>query len=384
MSKVDEMGAGAVMGFQVPMGIKKRKKHVDELLEMNPDISEGHALMFFNGMSEEIAEELGARLEAADYNSVAEQIRMHAIREVVKQRVKEVVRKKPGGGGYVLYSPNQGKKKNPKPVGHFPTKLAAKRAELARFAPRDPAKLQRLRKDIDKTGKDPKKRANKETQASKTKAKEKKKEGVELNVEQALRPLISVLVMESLFREERTGSEWDEYIGRLSNQALTGDKKFQKHQQAIEKKTQGILENAFASIRKAVKKDIKLKSFGVKKSEEKGKTYLAFSAMMDNVAVEPIYIYVENGVPKIEVSDNAKIALTKANPDTAKLFRAELVTVQERVLDKMDDLIDAIGARDKYLERLEDEVDGFVAGLTPLQVSLLKQLLVKKYRKISS
>ena len=44
-------------------------------------------------------------------------------------RISEIVRKKAGGGGYNLYSPNKGKKKNPKPVGEFPTRIAAKRAE---------------------------------------------------------------------------------------------------------------------------------------------------------------------------------------------------------------------------------------------------------------
>lgn len=370
----NEMGAGAVAGFQIPMGIKKRKEHLDRMIDQNPDINHGHVLMFVNGMDDGRAEEFGAKLDGGDYGGAADEVRHHVVRELVRKKVREVVRKKAGGGGFMLYSPNKGKKKNPKPVGHFPTKLAAKRAELARFPPKEPGKLSRLRKEVDRLMKNPKKRAEKEKAASKVKGG--KKEGVEL-----LRPLISVLVMESLFREERTGSEWDDYISRLSSKALTGDKKFQRFQQNIEKKTQSVLDDSFNSIRKAVAKNVKLKSYGVKKSEERGKTYLAFGAHMGDTAVEPIYIYVENGVPKIEISDQAKIALTKADPDDAKLFRAELVTVQERVLDKMDDLLGAIGARDKYLEKLEDEVDGFIAGLTPLQVSLMKQLLVKKYRK---
>lgn len=376
--KKEMNGAGGIAGFQIPMGIKKRKQNIDELLEANPDINEMHALMYFSGLNDDDCEEVGSSLDNKKYDDVANNIRMHAVREVVRKRVREVVRKKAGGGGFVLYSPNRGKKRAPKAVGHFTTKLAAKRAELARFPPKDPGKLQRLRKEVDRLVKNPKKAAEKELQARREKGTKEKREGVEL-----LRPLISVLVMESLFREERTGSEWDDYIGGLSTKALTGDKKFQKHQSSIEKKTQSMLDGAFASIRKAVGKNAKLKSFGVKKSEEKGKTYLAFSAELGEVAVEPIYIYIDNGVPKIEVSDNAKVALTKAEPDDAKLFRAELVTVQERILDKMDDLIDAIAARDKYLEKLQNDVDGFVAGLTSLQVSLLKQLLVKKYRKLS-
>jgi len=137
-------------------------------------------------------------------------------------------------------------------------------------------------------------------------------------------------------------------------------------------------------IAKAVKKgkNVKAKSFGVKRSAEKGKTYLAFGVTLDNVSVEPIYIHIEAGVPKLEISTQAKVALTKVDPDNAKMFRAELITVQERVLDEMDSLLDAIDSRDKYLSKLEGDIDAYVAGMTPLHVSMLKQLLVKKYRKL--
>lgn len=328
--------------------------------------------------------------------------KLEAVRALVRTKVQEMVRKKPGGGGYVLYGPKQSGKKAGKPVGHFPTKLAAKKAELARFPPKDAQKLKRARTAVDKLLKDPEKRAEHEKQAQKqgNDAPKPKKEAVSdttatkakavggldemktRRLDFMHRQLISRVIKESLFQEEVGGSEWDEFIGRLSNQALGSDAKFQRLQKNIEKKTKKVLDDAFATIRKSVDKDIKLKSFGVKKDDSLGKTYLAFVAEADNVEVGPIYIYAENGVPKIEVSGNAKAGLTKIDPDTAKLFRAELVTVQERVLDREEDLVDAIQARDTYLGKVEAEVDAFVAGLSSLQISLLKQLLVKKYRKL--
>ena len=80
-------------------------------------------------------------------------------KEAVKTMVREIVRKKAGGGGYALYAPNKGKKKSPKPVGEFPTRLAAKNAELARFPPKDPEALKAARAKLDKLRKDPKKQA---------------------------------------------------------------------------------------------------------------------------------------------------------------------------------------------------------------------------------
>ena len=44
----------------------------------------------------------------------------------------------------MLYAPNKGKKHASRPAGAFPTKLAAKRADLARFPPKDPKKLEEL------------------------------------------------------------------------------------------------------------------------------------------------------------------------------------------------------------------------------------------------
>ncbi len=435
---------------------------------------------------------------------MSDEQRMTAIRELIRNKIREVVRKKAGGGGYVLYAPNKGKKGKARGVGTFPTKLGAKRAELARFPPNDPAKLKRLRREVDRLGKDPKKAAEREKNAQKQKGTDKgfapkpKKESLvrespfspggstptsgttssvptssagappskiakdprsfmsglqaipkdkqnqrvsyvqshladpsfvgmikkQQNGDQIIKQLYGIAnnsakmtpgstkttalgaqesvirrndfmerrvistimkksLNESMFREEKAESEWDEYISRLSKKALSGDGKFQNLQKNINKKTEGILSDAFEMIRKAVGKNVKLKSFGVKHDAAQGMTYLAFSASFEDVTAEPLYIHIEGGVPKIELSQTAKVSLTKADPDKAKLFRAELVTVQERVLDEMDDLSKAISNRDKYLAKLEGNVDSYVAGLSALEVSLLKNLLVKKYRRTS-
>lgn len=360
---------GGPMGGQGPLG--GRHKKVKEMLELNPDIKLEHVVMYVTSLDEGLAEVIGKQLDSLNYNFVAEAVREHVVRKLIEKKVREVVRKKSGGGGFVLYKPNPGKKGAAKAAQTFPTKIQAKRAELQRYPPKDPGKLARLRREIQRLSKDPKKAKDKEKEKA-------KKESLDF-----LNPLIESLVNESLFREERTGSEWDEHIGKLSKKALAGDKKFQQLQKNIEKKTEGILKDSLNTIKKALGKEVKVKDFGVKKSDERGKTYLAFSATIGNAAIEPIYIYVENGVPKIELSDQARVGLTKADADQAKMFRAELVTVQEGVLDEVEDLVRAIGQRDKYLDKVQDEVDGFIAELTPLQISLLKNLLVQKYRKLA-
>lgn len=368
-----------VAGFQIPLSIRKRKPKIDELLRREPGLHVLHVLGYLSSLRESAIEDVGGSLDREEFASLADVIQSHALRELIRTRIKEVVRKKAGGGGYVLYSPNRGKKKPSKAVGNFPTKIGAKKAELARFPPRDPEKQKRMRKEIDKALKDPKKQADKERSARKQKGTAPsgppKKESL---IHSAIRQIIR----ESLFSEERSGSDWDQSLAKLPRQAVSSDKKLQNLQRNIEKKTEAILKDALSAIQKAVRGQAKLKGHGVKHSPERGKTYMAFGADFDGVTVEPIYIYSEQGIPKIEISDQAKAALAKVDPSVVKPFRAELITVQERVLDKMEDLVGAIANRDKYLTRIEEEVDDIVADLNPLQLSLLKALIVKKYRKI--
>jgi len=542
-----EMGVGGIGGFQVPLGIRRRKAKVDEFMRRHSDLGEGPVLTFVSSLDDAGADRIGGHLDRNEYDKVADEVRQHAVREIIRNKVREVVRKKPGGGGYVLYAPNKGKKGKSKAVGTFPTRVGARRAELARFPPKDPEKLKRVRKDVERASKDPRKaidrerksarkhealdqekplipgsaasvqtrkidpraptpqaavtqpgqRAgtvvtstapkpkapgiggqfpptvptsapitggskapastpsvastrqnfqqsqeiapqsgvagirqkfqqqhaaelsqnpvlpplppssqslspdktipmnvpkadqNKQTVPMKKLPQEAKKESLireERRKDHMHRTILSKLITrsikESLFREEKKESDWDQYITRLSKQALAGDSKFQSLQKNISRKEEGILDDAFDSIRRAVGKNARLKNFGVKRDGNVGKVYLAFGAEFDGANVEPIYIHIEGGTPKIEVSDNARVALTKIDPSDAKLFRAELVTVQESILDEMDDLTKAVGNRDKYLSKLESTVDSYVSSLTSLEVSLLKNLLIKKYRKV--
>lgn len=480
-------GAGAVAGFQIPLGMQKRKESIDEVLRENPDIGEGVAMAYMSSLSEDDCEQVGNMLDMGDRQGVAEKMRMHAVRELVRSKVREVVRKKEGGGGYVLYAPNKGKKGKAKAGGTFPTKLGAKRAELARYPPKEPGKLTRLRKYVTRLTKKPssdkaKRRESvireaggtpfspqspagavqptqptqmnqprtiqsfsqglqklpkgspdrtnfliqhandadfmkKLTAQSPDQAKmltqiafkagdksamlkpgaakttvqgggnvEMRPEHIDRRLDFMHRTLLSKVInrslKESLFREESTESEWDDYISRLSKQALAGDSKFQSLQKNISRKTGDILDDAFVAIKKAVGKDARLKSFGPKHDPEGG-TYLMFSAEFGDATVGPIAIAVEGGKPRIHLSPDAKAALMKVDPAEAKSFRAELITVQEAILDEMDDLERATQTRDKYLQKLETNVDAYVAGLSPLEISVLKNLLVKKYRKIS-
>lgn len=393
---VTEMGAGGVAGFQLPLGIKQRKEALDRCIRESGDLNEGHALLYLRSLDESATEDVCEALDFRQYEHVASMIREHAVREVVRGKIREVVRKKKGGGGFVLYAPNKGKKKPSHPVGVFPTKLAAKRAELARFPPKDPKRLQRLRKEIDKLMKDPEKRAEAERRAMQQKGtdevkplKATKRESYSREMVEAaliskimLRDVRAAALREGLFREEAQASEWDDYIKKISDKALKGDKGFQRAQAQVAKATETALAQAMKVIQKQLGQGAKVRGADKPGATDGGQVYVPFSISAEAADIGPIYLYVDKGVPAIEMSDAAKSNLVKVSPESAKSIRAALAAAQD-VLEKMDTVRAATMARDSYLSKLEDKVDKMIMSMTPLQVSLLKQLLVKKYRGLT-
>lgn len=378
----ESSGAGAVMGFQVPIGIKKRKKKVDEMLELNDSVSISEVLSFVKSLDESKSAEIEKMLDNMEYVKLAERIKNeyqeNALRSLIRKRIREIVRKQ-DNGQFALYAPNPGKKKVSYKVGEFPTKLAARRAELQRFPPKDPSKLARMRKEMDKLRKNPDLVAKKEPEerpANKPVKKKTRKESIDRIVS---------LISESLFNEqEAQGSKWDDYISRLSKQAVLADKSFQSHQNAIEKKSEGALRGSMKVIKNTLGPTWEVEVGDIRKKED-NKLYYGFSVgdKEGTAKVGPIFVYVEDGKMKMEFSDNAKASLTKIDPDRVKALRGELVSFKEDVLEKDDSIVKAVEKRDDYLMKIEKKVDGMVADMTSLEITMLKNVLANKYRKIS-
>lgn len=341
----ESSGCGGVMGFQLPVGTEGKKKKVDE---------------------------------GTSCSDPAEMDLEGALREIVRTRLREIVRKKPGGGGWLLYAPNPGKRKNPKPVGEFPTKLGAKSAELQRFPPKDPDKLKKSRASIDKLRKNPKKAAEKEREADNSaKGKKKKDESVVTAVKEALK--------ESLFREAPDSSAWDELMARLSKQAVMSDKKLQQYEKLIGKQSESALRAGVKAIQGSLKKSkFIVQSGGEVKKGGSGKMFVPFSIgdKEGAVSVGPIFLFIEDGRLKIEVSESARSAMTQLDGARSKILKGELVGMQEDLLDHMDSVIKVVKKRDEYLTKMQDSLDDYVGDLSALEISMLKNLLVNKYRKI--
>lgn len=388
MSEIKEMGAAGVSGFQLPLGAKDRKDEIQECLTEVKDVNEAHVFVALRQMDENQLVEFYDALDLRQYEVAAAMIREHVIREAVRRKIREVVRKKTGGGGYTLYAPNKGKKGPAKPVATFPTKLAAKRAELARFPPKDPKKLRRLRKEIEKLLKDPKRRAEAEKRAMQQAGTDAPRHHAAGHARghhfeskilaKAIMETTKRQLNEGLFKEEAPGSAWDEFVKKVSDKSLKGDKGFQRVMGKMDQETQTVLGKSLKMIQREIGASARVKPLGTKKHMD-GRTYTAFKLETEDASLGPIYIYSHNGVPRIEMSDEAKGGISKVEPATAKAIRAALSAAQD-ALENVGNLKGLVGERDAYLQNMENQLDKQISSMSPVQLSMLKRLLVKKFR----
>lgn len=304
-------------------------------------------------------------------------------REMVNTRIKEIVRKKEGGGGYNLYSPNKGKKRSPKPVGEFPTRMAAKRAELARFPPKDPEQLKRARKRLDKLAKDPKKRIDKEKEELRSKGPKRsgKSQGERKSRKESLVRQMAADISERLFREDEVpASAWDERISNLHPDAMSQDKKLHRYHQGMEKASVGALGDSHRILAKALRGLAKVHPGDIGVDPDRGKMFMPVGLDVDGTEVGPIHLYVDGGNVCIEVSQEAREAISALDPVMAKDLRGGLMSFQEDHLPKIDRAKRAWSERDSYLDKLHQKLEKSVGGMSGVELHLARQLMNKRRR----
>lgn len=350
----------------------------------DPDVSPNAARSFDHNQFQVTATEatVAGGIGAGPQQPLGE-IGLEAFRLLVNKRLQEIVRKKEGGGGYNLYSPNKGKKKKSKPVGEFPTRLAAKRAELARFPPKDPEQLKRARKRLDKLAKDPKKKQDaerKELSAKKPRRSGKAAGERKARKEAIIRQLTTEL-KERLFREEELpGSPWDERISGLHPDALAQDKKLHKYLQGIDSASTGALGDSQRALMKALKGLAKVHPGDVMRDEERGKMFMPVNLDCDGAEVGPIHLYVDGGHIRIEISPEAREAIAGLDPIMARDLRGGLMSFQEDHLPKIDRAKKAWDERDSYLDKLHQRLEKSIGGLSGVEHHLAKSMLQRRKR----
>lgn len=307
---------------------------------------------------------------------------LNRMREAINKRIKEIVRKKPGGGGYNLFPPNKGKKKAAKPVGEFPTRLAAKKAELARFPPKDIEQLKKLRTRLDKISKDPEKRAAAE-KPDLTGRKKAKKSGApagerKKKTEALLQRMVGDLT-ERLFREEEIpGSPWDEKISSMHPDALASDKRLHSLHRGIEKASIGALGDAHRGLSKALKGIAMAHPGDIDTDPNRRKMFMPVMLDCDGTEIGPVHLYVDGGHIKIEISQDARAQIAELEHELARNLRGGMMSFQEDHLPKIVGAKKAWDARDSYLDKLHAGLETHMNDMSGVQHHLLKHIMGRR------
>lgn len=371
--KLKEMtaaGSGATIGPIQPLGASKES--VEEMLSRHPDLRSWHMAVFARNADHFLRESFGHAARVDDFEDMANMVREEVTRQAIRRKMNEVVRKK--DGKYVLYAPNTGKKHPPKPVAVFSTKLAAKRAELAKFPPKDPEKLERLKKQIEKLLKDPKARAKEITM----------KEKVDRDLFETA--LLSMIVGRDVMRtigegidRSKPADEYQAFVNQFSQKALQGDKGYRGAQKTYQKAAASALGRKVKEVEEEL--GMKVKSQEPKKHTDGKMRVLVYVAGDCPV---PVSFVADGKKVKTERMKETEAALTKCSEPVADKIRSRLFSVNEEDIGDDPELAQANDHMVGRTKKIFKFVDEFLAKLSPLAMTVLKRLLAKKYRKLGT
>lgn len=335
------------------------------------------------------------------------------VKEFIKDKIREVVRKKKGGTGYILYKPNNGKKKKPVAVGEFPTKALAKQAELARFPPKDPNKLKNARKGLARLKAKHKRESldrisdklfeaaadamddveNDEVDSTendvvnepvdKLKSKPKAAPSVPPSVgpaepEDALpstpvpNDTDNVATKKDVGRTEE--SRWEKLLSSVSQEAVKKDSRLRSINQKIDNQSMKSLEKAVKDLSRKLPYTV---SKGKTGRDKLDRQYITCTIQTDSGKVGPVYLFMKGELLHVVADGAVKSDIMKLDPDDASEIKSALTKLSSDFDGSK--VKDAIEVRDEYLASIEYDVDDYLSDLGPLELTILKKLIVDKY-----
>lgn len=340
-----------------------------------------------------------------------------AVRALVRKKVKEVVRKKKGGG-YALYSPNMGKKKPAKKVGEFPTRGQAKKAEMLRFPPKDIKKRKALKKTVDRLKNKREgvehesyleelrdrlaeaaedalddKEAEKDTATPPEEPEGTSPEDAAADLDAApaddaemgdaemdapvddpeAEPADPVEPSVRPATAPQEESPWEDLLSKLSDVAVKKDPKLRKLVKKVGNATERALEKSVKTLGRLTS-GVKAGKVG---KDRVGRPYITATIELKSGDVGPVFIYVKGETLHVVSDGKVKSSIMKLDPDEAREVKQALKDLPDRFDSR--DLEKAVALRDKYLEEMELDLDGYLSELDALELSMLKRLVADKY-----
>lgn len=178
---------------------------------------------------------------------------------------------------------------------------------------------------------------------------------------------------------------WEQFVGKLSKETVMSDSKLKgilKKMAKVEAQMLGRSVDAIGGVLgEAGVFDVQRKN--VDQDPESGDVRLNFAVKVkESNKTLPFAVKLEHGKPLIMFPEESRNAINEDGGQELKLLRAELMHIQETVLDQMEDVINVSAKRDSYLKGLEDKVDKFLGNMGSLEISMIKYLIKNKYRGV--
>jgi hypothetical protein len=262
-----------------------------------------------------------------------------------------------------------------------------KDTEIASFSNREDAwKRQRQRRTSDKMTKKFKDAESKrqkmslEPQKAKEPVRADKRENKEVVAEGSM---ISYVFENNPVSSDSLG--WDNFISGLSRQTVLSDPKLKAILQKAAKAEVDILNKATDAVKNVLNKTghFVVEKKNVNQDPQTGEVQLNFIVKLKSSKSKmDLSVKLQNSRPVIFFPEQTKSLLNSSPTEESKLLRAELIHIQETLLDNMQDVLAVNKNRDEYLKKLEDKVDSMLDGTNPLQIAMTRHLIKMKYKGV--
>lgn len=183
---------------------------------------------------------------------------------------------------------------------------------------------------------------------------------------------------------DKAAQMWDNFIENLPDETIMSDPKLKNTLISLAKSESKVLQKAMKEVQSVLAASgFKVKAANLQKDPQTQEMKMMFSVTLkENGKTLPFSLKIENGRPLVVIPDETRNILNTLNNNESKLIRSELIHSQETILDNMDDLVNLADKRNKYLHKVEEDIDKWITQLNPLQISMLRFSLKNKYKGI--
>ena len=173
---------------------------------------------------------------------------------------------------------------------------------------------------------------------------------------------------------------WENFLGKLSDETKWSDENLKTLVTKIKQVESRVLERAAHSVRGVLESTGQFKvAPGKTRKNSEGFLVKDFEVFMkENDSKLAFGLKLDNKRPLLIFPESSRHAINNMANDESKLLRAELMHIQETVLDLMDDVLRVGKKRDTYLESVQKKLMKVVDSCSLLELALLKNLMRRK------